>query len=102
MSLIAKLKRRFLSTRHFDDESRIEFLHRFALRYVEGNRSVDIGFDQRGEKYLSTSRAIMAKSINNWNFPFDHDTIDIEKKKEVLSKLVTYCNEKRINYTIEN
>lgn len=102
MSFITQLKRRFLTTRCFDDKSRIEFLHRFALRYIEGDKSVDIGFDSRGEKFLSTSRAIVAGSIKKWNYPFDNEFIDKEKKKEILDKVITYCKEKRIKYTIEN
>lgn len=83
----------------FDDGSFLEWLHKMALRYHEGNHTMDIGFDYQNGLFNS-GRSIITSSIRKWNSPHDEDDLTEEKRKEILDKVIAYCKHHHIKFDI--
>ena len=84
----------------FKDGSNIKYLNRMAVRYsTEKKYQMDIGLDFYGS-FFSNKRAIIKSSISNWNEPHNDEVISPEGIKEILNKVIRYCEKNKINYLV--
>ena len=97
MNHIQKIINKFGVNKNFTDGSYITPLHRMALRYVEGDKSIDIGYDHIP---WTNKYEIISESLKCWNSPYDSEGISIEKKNEILQKTIEYSKSRKHNAVI--
>lgn len=88
------------SAQSFSDGSRLRFQHRFALRYFEDGRYVDIGFENAiGDP---VDRLIHVWSAVEWrdiNSDLRIGLISTVEREQVAQKVEQYCRERGLTYT---
>lgn len=89
---------RFTTRKNFEDGSVLKELHRYALRYESKERSIDIGFEQALEP--DVDRLVHLETIHRWNSPHDQQPLTSDERKDILSKIKAYCEEKRLTYRL--
>lgn len=85
----------------FDDGSYIKFYDREAILYVEPNGH-QMGIDWYSRGMLKRGQILPLSRINNWDPPFDNETISKYKKEEIKNKIIEYCRKRRIPLEIED
>jgi hypothetical protein len=88
-----------LTTKHtFPDGTRISVIHRYALRYQVGERSVDIGFEQALEHGID--RLIHEASISTWSGPGGESAVTGAERAEISAKVKEYCRAKGLTFQV--
>ena len=82
----------------FPDGSYVTPLHRMALKYVDGDKSVDIGYDHIP---WSNRYEIIPDSIQCWNHPFESETISADEKEAIIKKVIEYSKSRKHIYSIK-
>jgi hypothetical protein len=85
---------RFTTRKRFPDGSIIMEVHRYAIRYVIGDRSVDVGFEQAFEP--GVDRLIHLGAVRHWNAPHDREVMAVADQNDLVQKLQSYCRDKRL------
>jgi len=83
----------------FKDGSQIKELHRYALRYIEGEKYVDVGFEISVNN--TADKILHDETINRWTDSKSSkpgSIITNEEKKEIISKIDLFCKKRRITY----
>lgn len=80
----------------FDDGSEMELLHRYALRYRQADRTMDIGFELALEP--NVDRLIHAETISRWNDPHKNEIADEAERRKILSRVEEYCRAKKFPF----
>ena len=87
-----------LTTKHkFPDGATLRELHRYALRFELGNRSVDIGFEQALEH--GVDRLIHEESVVQWNGS-NGEAVTPEERAAIIDRVRQYCAVKGLTYRI--
>lgn len=88
--------------KQYSDSSSIEWVDRETLKYSEGSRSVLIWVDFEPGVF-SRGRIIKTSSITSWSDKTndDNESIDDDKKQDILNKVKDYYEEQKIKYRIE-
>ena len=94
MSLLDKLT----TTHTFPDGARVSLLHKYALRYESGGRSVEVGFEQALEP--AVDRLIHENSIVSWVGPAGETSVTIAERTQILARLEEYCRAKGLTYRV--
>lgn len=100
---IQKIFKRIFNNRVvYDDGTYIEYFHREALIYVEGDRNLEVMwyFDSG----ISNKKRIMSikENFQHWDSPHENDVIDSDKRDDIINKIKIYCEKKKIPITIVN
>jgi hypothetical protein len=72
-------------------------LHRYALQFALGERSINIGFEQAFEP--GVDRLIHEESIVQWNEPIG-EAVTPEERIATLGRVEQYCAAKGLSYRI--
>lgn len=92
MAWLQKIFGPFLTKHTFPDGSRISVMNRYVLRYEQGGRSVDVGFEIA--LLDGIDRLIHGESILKWNAPYADQSIDDRERRDILKKIEEYCQDK--------
>lgn len=87
------------STQVFADGSRLQFQHRYALRYLEDQRYVDVGFEAAIGKPFD--RMIHAWSARDWYDARSGErlgSVSVDKRSAIACKIERYCQERGWTY----
>lgn len=98
MKKFSTILNKFLARQSFNDGSSLWVLHRYALRYELNGRILDIGFEQALEP--SIDRLIHVNTILHWNVPNDQIMLTDEEKRDVVEKILEYCNVRALTYKL--
>ena len=92
------IKRVLPTTIVFDDGSQMSYENREALRYTEKALTIEIiwFFDASG----SRGRVINFSHIDRWDGSKEDELLGIEKRREILAKVVEYCRIRKIHLKI--
>ncbi|HEY0974628.1 MAG TPA: hypothetical protein VGE57_09055 [Solimonas sp.] len=83
---------KFRSHEFFSGGSRLLFLHKCALRYLEGQRYVDIGFADAS--IHSVDRLIYIQSAKHWHDAETDERLDpvnVAEREDIAQKIEFYC-----------
>jgi hypothetical protein len=87
------------SAETFSDGSRLRFQHRYALRYFEGRRYIDVGFAVAVG--MSVDRLIYVWSIKDWRDAESNmrvGEVSPIEREEIAKKMEIYCRERGWTY----
>jgi len=100
MKIFNKFINAFSTKFNFDDGTCLVWLHRYALRYIDGDKAVDIGFEI-SVGTPNCDRVIHADSFVKWNHPFEDVLLSPEERIGILKKVICYCEKKGYRYRTE-
>lgn len=96
MSIISYVLGRFTTRKRYEDGSIVKELHRYALRYERGERTVDVGFERALEP--DVDRLIHLEAFRHWNPPYEKELITSEERDGIIKKIGKYCDAKGLTY----
>ena len=94
------LKRLFTDRITFDDGSYIEYLHREAITYVEGDRELELmWYFDNGVSFKKRTMSI-SENFKYWDSPHEDESIGNNKRDEIINKIKLYSDKRKTSLSI--
>lgn len=99
LSIISTFRKKFAAHQKFSDGSEIRSINRMTLRYIEGEKWIDIGFHIY-EGIIGSKATVSFWYVDSWHYPKGEPPLSDSTKDRIVKKIEEYCEARAIECRI--